>query len=266
MKPKVSVIMSVYNGSNFLDQAIDHVLKQTFSDFEFIIVDDKSTDNSPETITAWMIKDSRIKIIKNDQNIGLTKSLNNAIRESGGEYIARIDVDDICYPERIANQVAFLDVHQGYALVGSWAEIIDYKNNILRVVKYPTECVDLKKDLIKYNPFFHSSIMIRKSVLDDVGLYNENFKFAQDYELYFRIAKKYDLANLPLILIRYRESIDSVTSRKNRKQISLVIKAKLKALGDKQYPKWCYIYLIKDCLAWLIPIKIKKIIKKLFHP
>ena len=257
--------MSVYNGSNFLDQAIDSVLKQTFTDFEFIIVDDTSTDSSLEIISNWALKDSRIKIIKNNQNLGLTKSLNKAIGQASGEYLARIDVDDICYPERLEKQVNFLDVNQNCALVGSWAEIINDKNDELRTIKYPTAPSDLKKDLIKYNPFFHSSVMMRKKALAEVGLYDESFRFAQDYELYFRIAQKYDIANIPSILIKYREVRDSITISKNREQIGFVIKAKLKVLHSGQYPKWCYIYIIKSYFAWLLPVEIKRFIKKLFR-
>jgi len=263
--PKVSVIISVYNGSKFLDQAIESILKQTFVDFEFLIVDDASTDSCPEIISTWAKKDSRISVIKNNLNIGLTKSLNKGIEMAKGEYIARIDADDVCYPKRLEKQVAFLDANKNCALVGSWAEIINDKNNILRVVKYPTESAKLKRDLIKYNPFFHSSIMIRKSTLTNVGMYDENFRFAQDYELYFRIAKKYDIANLPETLIKYREIKDSITSKKNRKQISFVIKAKLKALREGQYPKWYYIYIIKSYFAWILPVNLRRGIKTLFH-
>lgn len=257
--------MSVYNGSSFLDQCIESVLKQTFTDFEFLIVDDTSTDSSLEMIFSWARKDSRISVIKNNSNIGLTKSLNKAIEMAKGEYIARIDADDLCYPERLERQVAFLESNPNCVLVGSWAEIIDDKNNVLRTVKYPTESVDIKEDLIKYNPFFHSSIMVRKDALSTVGSYNENFRFAQDYELYFRLAQKYDLANIPSVLIKYREIKNSITGSKNRKQIGFVIKAKSNALHNGQYPKWCYIYLLKSYLAWLMPVGIKRSLKKPFR-
>ena len=262
VNPKVSVIMSVYNGAKYLDQAIDSILNQTFSFFEFLIIDDLSTDSSLSMISAFAAKDSRIKIIKNNENIGLTKSLNKAIREAKGEYLARIDADDLSYPDRLTEQVAFLDNNKSFALVGSWAEIIDDQNAVLRTVEYPVESNSLKKVLIKYNPFFHSSIMIRKSVLDDVGLYNETYKFAQDYELYFRIAKKYNIANIPAVLIKYREIANSITGNKNRKQIGFVIKAKLKSIRDGQYSKLYYFYMIRSYLAWLLPVQLKKIIKK----
>jgi len=136
---------------------------------------------------------------------------------------------------------------------------------MLRTMKYPTESKSLKKVLIKYNPFFHSSIMIRKKVFADIGFYHEEYKFAQDYELYFRVSKKYEVTNLPLILISYRETVDSITNNKNRKQIGFVIKAKLKALREGQYPKWCYIYLLRSYLAWLTPVWLKREVKRLFY-
>jgi glycosyltransferase involved in cell wall biosynthesis len=263
--PKVSVILCVYNGAQFLAEAIESVLKQTFTDFEFIILDDKSTDSSLHIISDFAHRDSRIKIIKNVQNIGLTKSLNIACRVANGQYLARIDADDVCLLERLVRQVAFLDANPNCALVGSWVEIIDEAGNILRTVKYPTGSKDLKKDLIKYNPFFHSSIIMSKDAFYSIGLYNEEFRFAQDYELYFRIAKKYDIANLPEVLISYRESKGTITSVKNRQQISCVIRAKYKAIRDRQYPIWSSVYLLRSCLAWLLPVQIKKGIKRLIH-
>jgi len=106
-KPKISVIMSVYNGEKYLGEAIDSVLGQTFTDFDFIIVNDGSTDGSPGIIQSY--RDERIRVINNEKNIGLTKSLNKAIKESGGEYIARQDADDISLPERFEEQVWFLE-------------------------------------------------------------------------------------------------------------------------------------------------------------
>ena len=259
--PRVSVIMSVYNGSKFLDQSIESILKQTFPDFEFLIVDDCSTDSSLKIIAKYAKQDSRIRIIKNETNIGLTKSLNRAILESKGEYIARIDADDFSYPERFKKQVKFLDSNLKCGLVGAWAEIIDDNDKVMRAIKYPTLSVDLKRDLIKYNPFFHSSIMIRRSTLDQVGLYNEEFRYAQDYELYFRIASKYGLENIPNVLIKYRESSSSITGKKNKKQIGFVIKAKLNAIKQGWHPRWCYIFLIRNYVSWLLPAKVKRLFK-----
>ncbi len=264
MSPKISVIMSVYNGARHLREAVESILTQTFTDFEFLIVDDCSSDNSPQILKEYALKDSRVRVITNEFNLGLTKNLNKLIRESKGEYLARFDCDDISLPKRFEEQVAFLDKNKNFGMCSVWAEIIDDKGGHLRELKYPTTNKELKKALIRYNPFFHPGLMIRKSVFEDVGLYNEDWRFAQDYELYFRIAKKYEIANVPSVLLKYRQTTGSITSSKNRQQVELVLKAKIKALKDGQYSKLNYIHLLRSYISWALPMPIKKLLKKIF--
>ncbi len=264
MKPKISVIMSVYNGVRHVKEAINSVLQQTFTDFEFLIIDDASRDDTASLLEEYKNRDGRIKIITNQHNIGLTKSLNKGIKESRGAYIARLDADDICLPERFAKQVSFMENHPVCGMTSVWAEIIDDSGNYKRTIKYPTENNKLKKALIHYNPFFHSGLLVRKSVFDTVGLYDEDWKFAQDYELYFRISKKFDIANIPEVLLKYRESARSVTGSKNRKQISFVLRAKRKAIRDGQYAKIHYFSLFRNYLAWILPVAMKRFLKNLF--
>ncbi len=253
--------MSVYNGAQYLMEAIDSILNQTFSDFEFIIVNDASNDNSPAILAEYAAKDKRIKIINNELNLGLTKNLNKAIKESKGEYLARFDADDISYPDRFKLEVKFLDENKSCVLVGTWAEVIDGKGKIIRTVKYLTSSKDLKKVLIQYNPFFHSSAMIRKRALNDVGLYDESWIFAQDYELWLRIAQKYDIANIPQVLLKYRETADSITGSKSRRQVGFVLKAKMEALRRGQYFKFNYIYLLRSYISWILPVQLKRFLK-----
>lgn len=264
MNPKISVIMSVYNGARYLKEAIDSILSQTFTDFEFLIVDDCSNDNSPQILEEYAKKDNRIRIITNEFNLGLTKNLNKMIKESKGYYIARFDCDDISLPERFTEQVQYLDEHQKCGVVSLWADIIDGQGKYSRTIKYPTSDSDLRNALIQYNPFFHPGIMVRKEVFDSVGLYDESWRFAQDYELYFRIAKKYELGNVSKILLKYRETGGSITGSKNKQQIALVLKAKKKAIKEGQYSKWNYVHLLRSYIAWVLPVRIKKIIKKIF--
>lgn len=145
-----------------------------------------------------------------------------------------------------------------------WADIIDGSGKYTRTIKYPTADNDLRKALISYNPFFHPGIMVRREVFDTVGLYDESWRFAQDYELYFRIAKKYELANIPKILLKYRETGGSITGSKNKLQIGFVLKAKKKAIKEGQYSKWNYIHLLRSYVALILPVKLKKFIKKIF--
>jgi glycosyltransferase involved in cell wall biosynthesis len=261
--PKVSVLMSVYNGAKYLREAIESILSQTFTDFEFLIVNDCSNDNSPSILKEYANKDSRIRVITNEFNLGLTRNLNKMVREARGEYLARFDCDDISAPSRFEKQVQLLDAQLSVGMVSLWAYVIDGNGNYVRTIKYPTLDKDLRKALIQYNPFFHSGLMLRKAAIIDAGLYDETWRFAQDYELYFRIAKKWEIANVPEVLLKYRETENSITVDKNRKQVEFALKAKLKALREGQYSKWNYIHLLRLYISWLIPVGLKRAAKKL---
>lgn len=263
--PKVSIIMSVYNGEEFLKDSILSVLNQTYKDFEFIIVNDGSTDNSLEIIEDLQKSDGRIRIINNNQNLGLTKSLNLGLLESKGEYIARLDAGDISLPERIEKQADFLDNNKDIGLVGTWMYIINAKGDIINEIKYPTEDKKIRKALINYNPFAHSSIMLRRSILPKIDIYNEEYKYAQDYKLYIDLYHYTEFANISMTLVEYRKSSNSITSRKNKKQMSFANKARINAIKLGYYSKWNYIYVVKYYLISLIPTKLKFLIKKIYE-
>lgn len=210
--PTISVIMSVYNGEKYLSEAISSVLSQDFSDFEFIIIDDGSTDKSLEVIKSF--DDSRIKIVSR-KNRGLIKSLNEGIALARGYYIARMDADDVCLPNRFSVQLkAFSD--SNIALVGSWATKIDDTGKEIGVMNYPPrEYKEIKKFFIKHNPFIHSTVMIKKFIFKEVGLYKDEFKHAEDYELWSRVLKKFKAINITEPLIKYRLSNNGVTKKHN---------------------------------------------------
>ncbi|MHA1337524.1 MAG: glycosyltransferase [Promethearchaeota archaeon] len=185
----VSIIMSVYNGEKFIENAIKSILSQSFKDFEFIIVDDGSTDNTLYFLELYSKKDKRIKIIKNKHNLGLTKSLNKAIRLSKGEYIARQDVDDISLPKRIEKQYEFLEKNPNYAFCGCNVYLKQNKNFSLEIFDYS----DIKKNLIIGNRFIHSTMFLRRKIFDRYGMYNEKWFYGQDYELWCRLIYKFQL-------------------------------------------------------------------------
>lgn len=254
--------MSVYNGEEFLRDSILSILNQGYKDFEFVIINDCSTDGTPAILNDFQKTDSRIKMIHNNQNLGLTKSLNKAIRESSGEYLARLDCGDLSSPDRLEKQVNFLDSNQDIGLVGSFMYIINTKGEILKEVKYPTDNETLKKDLIRYNPFVHSSIMFRRRSGERVGFYDEEFKYTQDYRLYFKLFPYTQFANLPFFLVKYRHMPNSITSTKNKQQMFFANKARRHAIENGYYSKFGYIYVFKQYLISLIPTKVKFFIKK----
>jgi glycosyltransferase involved in cell wall biosynthesis len=201
---RLSVIMPVYNGEKYLREAIESTLNQTFSDFEFLILDDGSTDRSSSIISEY--DDPRIRIFSH-ANRGLAATLNRGIELAAGEYIARQDQDDISMPERFEKQISFLENNPRVGMVGTWARIFEGLGETSRAHKHPAENYLLKFDLMFNNPFVHSSVMIRKKALGQVGGYSTD-KWRQppeDYELWSRIARISDVANIPEFLHVYRE-------------------------------------------------------------
>jgi len=207
--PKVTALMSVYNGEKYLREAVESILNQTFEDFEFIIINDGSSDSSRDKILSY--KDSRIRFIENEKNLGLTKSLNRGLRIAKGKYIARIDVDDISMPGRFEKQVSFLDEHKEIALVGSWIQIINPQSGEVFVLKYDCDPVIIKWTLLFKNPIAHSSAFFRKEIIEEMGYYKEKYKYAQDFDLWFRISRRYKIANIAEVLVKYRIHDESVT-------------------------------------------------------
>lgn len=198
--PKISVIMSVYNGEKYLREAIESILNQTFTDFEFMIVNDGSTDNSFEIFKSY--GDERIKIINNEENIGLTKSLNKALKVARGEYVARQDADDVSLPNRFDEQMKYLEEHPEVVLLGTNVYLIDESEKTVgkRIVLEKPSI----KDLLKNNQFNHGSVMFKKKVINQLGGYNELIKYSQDYELWLRIAKSHEVRNLTQSLYKLR--------------------------------------------------------------
>jgi len=194
--------MPVYNCERFLENVLNGILNQTYKEFELIVIDDGSTDKSLKILKTHAKKDKRIKLLINRGNIGLTKSLNKGIRIAKGKFIVRHDGDDISRKDRIEKQVNFLLKNEEYAFCG--CNGLEKKTNrkILKYFEYP----DIKRNLIGENCFIHPSMVIRKSIFQKCGYYDENYLYGQDYELWCRLIYKYHLKgmNLEDILI-YQE-------------------------------------------------------------
>lgn len=209
--PKVTVLMAVYNGECYLREAIDCFLHQTFRDFEFLIINDGSTDHSREIILSY--DDPRIRLVDNEYNLGLAKSLNKGLELAAGQYIARQDADDISDPERLEKQVAFLDSNPMVALTGTLYETIDAHGKLIERIAMPCGFTDIRWCLLFFNPFSHSAVMFRKSVvLERIGFYNEALRYSEDYELWSRIVRRLEVANLNEYLAKVRVSPESMTA------------------------------------------------------
>lgn len=211
----ISVIMSVYNDEIYVAEPIESILSQTFQNFEFIIVDDGSTDNSLELIKGY--SDPRI-IILEQENVGLTKSLNSAIKVAQGKYIARMDSDDISHKERLQSQFTFLEAHPEYALVGTNVMKIDYDSQEIEknFTKYSDE--EIRQTFKTRNCMAHGSVMINKKLVGESLHYDESFKYAQDYQLWTKIAHQYKVANLEEHLYQLRLHNTSISQQKIEEQ------------------------------------------------
>lgn len=215
----ISVLLPVYNAEKYIDQSIQSILNQTYTNFELLIIDDGSTDNSLSVIQCF--DDTRIKIIQNKKNLGLIKTLNKGIDLAQGKYIARMDADDIAMPNRLEKQIAFLENKPQYALVGTQANFIFGDKLSKALFNMETKSEVLPVLSLFTCPFIHPSVMIRTDVLKAFR-YDENFRTAEDFELWTRILKKYPCANLPESLLQYRIHDNNISTIQNDKQIDSV--------------------------------------------
>lgn len=203
--PEVSVIMSVFNGKDFLAESIQSVLDQSFKNFEFIIIDDGSKDNSLEVIRSYEALDSRIRVIA-QKNQGLAKSLNTAIENSKGKYIARIDADDLCYKSRLQKQFAFMEENQSIDLIGSSVDVIDENGSITASKMQASSFDEIFKKRYFTSPILHITFFGKKSFFECNNGYRENFIFAQDYDLVLRgIDSGSIILNINEKLVQYRD-------------------------------------------------------------
>lgn len=213
--PAVSVAMSVYNGERFLVPAIESVLAQTMDDFEFLILDDGSHDQSRAIAESYAARDTRIKVIARE-NRGLVISLNQLLDEARAPLIARMDADDICMPERFARQIAFLAGHGDHGVVGSRTSDIDEFGRPYPLASgdHPATHAELVHNIAHGGPLLaHPAVMFRRDVVLAVGGYHQAFRHCEDYDLWLRLAGSTRIANLPERLVRYRHYADQVSSR-----------------------------------------------------
>ncbi len=234
--PKVSVLMCVYNGERYLREAIESILNQSFTNFEFIIVNDASTDNTPKIIKEYTKCDNRIRIFENKENLGLTRSLNKGIKLTKGVYIACQDADDISLPCRLEKQVKFLDRNEDIGALGAAVELIDEQGKSLNKIYIPTDHESLSCRLLINNCFSHSTLMARYNILVKLGGYNEKFKYAQDYDLWWRFSNVTKLSALPEIMVKKRHTNSSITSINRKEQLSYALKTSITAVKRKLNP------------------------------
>lgn len=223
--PETSVIMSAYNAENFLSDSIESILNQTYRDFEFIIVNDGSSDSTRHTLYEFQKKDNRIIIIENKNNIGLAKSLNIALNSARGKYVARMDADDLSVPARLEKQLAYLKKHSNIGLLGSYIKSIDEKKRITGSWVYPVDSFSIRWHLIFSNVIAHPSVVFRKELIIAVGAYNEKLTAGIDYDLWVRVSKITEISQIKEFLVMWRTHSGSMTYKNEaiRKQVQMTI-------------------------------------------
>ncbi|MEP3420325.1 MAG: glycosyltransferase [Erythrobacter sp.] len=217
--PAITVLMGVHNGAQFLAETMASVAHQSFTDYEFLIVDDASSDASPTILAEAATKDPRIRVVTNTENIGLTRSLNRGLKEARGAYIARIDADDVCLPDRLAVQHAHMEKHADHVGVTSGFEMIDADGHRVRTVDQPLDDWQVRWTLGWNPPAPHPTFMFRRCPDGREPIfYDETYRTAQDFDLWGRLSAFGKTSRLSDVLIQYRRHDRAITHAKRHEQ------------------------------------------------
>lgn len=247
--PKISVLMPLYNAEKYLIESINSILDQSFRDFELIILDDASTDNSLNIARKLEKKDKRIKVFQNKTNKNIATSRNILLEKAQGEYIAWQDADDISSKKRLEWQVEFLDMYPQVGIVGGYLQFFDERVD-QGIRRYDTDDKNLRKKIFRYSPVAQPTAMIRKEALIFAGKYGKDLSPAEDIDMSFRIGEKYQFANIPEVTLRYRNYDQSSTYQKLKKIETVTIRTRFKYWNHPNY-SFSLFDLVYNGLQWL---------------
>lgn len=259
MTPLLSVVMGVRNAGPWIGAAVESVLAQTQREFEFIVVDDGSTDSTGAILDGCA--DPRLTVVHQRWR-GLAASLNRALRLATAPLLARMDADDVALPERLARQVAFLGARPEVGLLGTGCHDVGPSGTVLATYRPPETDAQIRRALIRYNPFVHSSVVLRREALERAGFYDEGLQVAQDYDLWVRMSRVTRLANLPEPLVLRRLTPGMVSRARDTERLRTELRVKGRALRSGAYPAWCAVYLVKPLLALAVPAKLRGLLRR----
>lgn len=231
MKPEVSIVMPTHNASATVDEAVCSILDQTWEDLEFVIVDDGSSDDTLAKLERYARLDSRMKLFRQKKE-GMIAALNRGCRQARGDYIGRMDADDISLPRRIERQREFLNERPEIGIVGTWASKMDDKGSIIG-----EWCPSPNPHILKWEHFFgccviHPSVLMRRDILEELEFYNANAVHAEDRDLWLRASAITEFANIPEILLKYRVWTESTSKRLRQEYVDNAIKLGLSYISD----------------------------------
>lgn len=252
--PIISIVLSVYNGGASLHRCLQSIQQQTYNDYEIICFDDASTDNTQTILREYakLYGRNSFTITTNKTNIGLTKSLNKGITKAKGTYIARIDSDDEWSPRKLETQVSWMQKHPDFGIVGTW--YVNRENNRTYHVVLPTHDRQIKKSIFRRNPFGHSCVVMRKEVIDKVGMYDETLQYGQDLDLWFRALPHTKFHNIDQYLCM--RNIDEKINK--QKQMISHVKTTHTYIRKYHAPLINYLYMIEPALVMITPRWIRK--------
>lgn len=234
--PLVSIVIPVHNAEEYVREALDSCINQTYTNLEIVVVDDKSEDGTLNILREYEQRDSRVKVLAVEKQNGLGNVINIGIRESNGKYIARMDADDIMCPERIEKQLKYLESNPNCVAVGGQIDIIDEQGNVVGHREYAIKDEDIKRNRFLFQPFAHPAVTLRRSTLEDIGLYPENMWKVEDVKLFLILSTKGEFHNLEDTVLKYRVTFRTESQSKmvdHFKKTNEVRKWAIRELGIK---------------------------------
>jgi glycosyltransferase involved in cell wall biosynthesis len=251
--------MSVRNGAPWVRDAVRSVLEQTAADLELIVIDDGSIDATPALLAA--VHDPRLRVERAPPR-GLTASLNHSLTLARAPLVARLDADDVALPDRLARQRAFLDTRPDVGLLGTGAREVDGSGREVALVTPPAEDAAIRRALIRRNPFVHSSVMMRRRVVEAAGGYDARLPVAQDYDLWMRMSRTTRLANLPEPLVVRRLLPTRVSAARDDERLGAEARVRWNAVRGGLYPWWCAIFVVRPLAARFTPRELRRRIRR----
>ncbi len=246
-RPSISVLLCVYNGERYIEDSLNSILQQTFTDIECVVINDGSTDRTQKILEEYERRDARIRLV-HQKNMGLTKALNVGLQHCHGIWIARQDADDISMPERFAKQMAFVQENPHVGLLGTACALMDAQGVVYERQEVPLFITheDLCSELNLRNPFVHTSMFFRHDLVKTLGGYSEIYPAAEDYELWFRMSKVTKLAQLAEKLVQRRISSDMICKKNARKQRISVLRIKWEYIAFRDFSLKVAFFALRD--------------------
>jgi glycosyltransferase involved in cell wall biosynthesis len=257
--PAVSVLMAVHDGAPWVREAVMSVLTQTAPDLELIVIDDASDDATPDLLAA--VSDARLRVERQRNREGLTRSLNRALGMARAPLVARLDADDVALPERFARQRAVFDAQPAIGLLGTGAREVDASGFAVAVLRPPADDAGIRRALIRRNPFVHSSVMARRSIVEQAGGYDPRFPVAQDYDLWMRVSRLSRLANVPEPLVIRRLLPGRISESREDDRLRAEARIRWRAVRRGDYPAWCAIHALRPTLALALPRSVRRMLR-----